>query len=180
MKKYLVTLIVALGLLTMVPMSWALTIADVGNLDNLLFQESLDYAKDHYGTNVQDEAVLLWVRDKLGDPSIAFDNKNEDMSGWEAIVGMTGVWAIGLDENPEYFVLKTGATPSGDDLFLYNNLASLAYAVVNLQALGVSIENIDKISHVNEYNGTEVPEPATLILLGLGFLGIAGIRRKNN
>lgn len=34
------------------------------------------------------------------------------------------------------------------------------------------------LSHITLFNPTSVPEPATLILMGLGLLGVAGFRRK--
>ena len=34
------------------------------------------------------------------------------------------------------------------------------------------------LSHITLFNQTSVPEPATMLLLGLGLLGVAGARRK--
>jgi hypothetical protein len=35
------------------------------------------------------------------------------------------------------------------------------------------------LSHVSYFGSASVPEPATMLLLGLGLIGISGFARKN-
>ncbi len=149
---------------------------NVGSVDNLI-----DSAKVNSG----DANEIAWVNSVLGTTYTTADltkYTNADPGWlWEE-TSMEGVWAIDLKTDPEYFFIKTGggATTGEPDHFLYENFEDFNWGVVNLLAIGISVDNWGAISHVGEIGGqgTEVPEPGTLVLLGLGLIGLAGLRKK--
>jgi hypothetical protein len=177
MKKTLLTGL-ALGtmMLGMVGTVQALTLADVGSIDDLLFQTKL--------VNSGDKTEMKWVDSVLGGTNELTDKYTVTGNDWSAIDNMIGVFATELNYQPDYFLIKTGDNSGNNNThFLFGNLASLDWAVIDLTVMGFNadnIMNISKISHIDEINGgNNVPEPATMFLFGTGLLGLAGLRRRN-
>lgn len=101
------------------------------------------------------------------DPSVDFIHKEENYFATEEFKSLTNydpgfAWL--------YAVVKVDGKNDGWYAYQNDGINGLSVPTVGQYRYG--------ISHVSFFGSTPVPEPATLILLGLGLLGIAGIRRK--
>lgn len=180
MKKNILALLVC-ALVVFSGSAWSYTIGvtpdpiiDVGAIDTFLDAEDLG--------NSGDTVELSWVNTFLMDKGlittpyttmvkVEYDNPSDV---WKVTNESSKVYAAQFNSyQPEFFFIKTGNTSTGDH-FLYQNVAELNWAVVDLAQSGVEIKNIGKFSHIGEV-GTAVPEPSALLLLGFGLVGLAGV-----
>jgi hypothetical protein len=179
MKK---TFLISLLLFLFASSAWSLTIQDgqieVGGVDTLLASAAFKKCGD--------KTELSWVQgvlsDKFGITDVTLDAKYDAMTWFETNQAHT--YAIDFSTyNPEYFLIKigTGSLLKPTSHFLFQNTPELAWGVVNLADLGIiEIIGLDRISHVSEFNAgsAPVPEPATMLLLGSGLIGLAGFRKR--
>src|SRR5262245_20859149 len=110
---------------------------------------------------------------------------------------VAGAYGIYLPDQPEYFLLKTGAGSwlsggttgfgcvsgggGNDDCthFLFSNVADSLWGVFDFAWLGFpSTTSITKIGHIVQAGTTQVPEPNSILLLGTGFFGLGVLRRR--
>ncbi len=158
--------------------SYSVGLNDVGAVDSLVAWGS---------PNSGDQNEINWVNQKLGTSYTTADltkyPSNSIPMVWQE-TDVSGIYALAFQTIPEYFYIKTGngniitGEYEGYNHFLFKNDAALGWAVVDLGALGIEINNIEAFSHIGEVGETQAPEPAGLLLLGLGLIGVVGIGRK--
>ena len=189
MKNYLKRALVVCGLLALAVPAWSYTILNptlggpdinVGGVDTFLDGATL--------ANSSDATELQWVKDTLVTLGLATTEQvasltlspNKNVFNFVPTIE-SGFIASPLQYAPEYFYLKLGSgnLPAGaDDHLLFQNLADLNYAVIDINDPDFTIVNIGGISHVGQVGGgVSVPEAGALLLFGSGLIGLVGFRR---
>ena len=152
---------------------------DVGAVDTLMGQLDSSHPCIAAGGSINGGnpgAEECWAESLGGVPALTFSGKTDPVTAYQTDGG-PNVLAFQLASSPGYYIVKNSTHRA-----LLLNLGSLGWGVVNTGALAPGFNLSDnqlRISHVTEFNGTPVPEPSTLLLLGAG-LAMVGLRRRGS
>jgi hypothetical protein len=129
-------------------------------------------AEDGFINNMTITAPGYWFEDLIF--SINLSKDTENMTTTVAAMDMSGGvnsfngWTLGEGENRILVLSTTG------NLMLSVTIDCEANAIESFGGI-----NQLKQTEISGLTSTSVPEPATMLLLGLGLIGLAGIRRKS-
>jgi hypothetical protein len=200
MKSTILSLFLAVSLTAISAVgSFALTINDIsiegkGAPDSLIYydtlsssskQNELDFiaaglTKIGISFDPEKSSLTKWDFSEPGDNN--YDPNLDYGKYWVSLSDAPGLWAFDfyLDtvREPTYFLIKTAKQVEYQggyfSYFLYENLGSLQYGVVDLDVFGSNGIDLYKISHLS----IPAPEPSTFLLLGGGLAGLALLIRR--
>lgn len=159
---------------------------DVGEIDTYIASTSL--------TPSSGETQLDFASDVLDtDVSYATRNNNVELySVYTEVEGRNGTRYVESDDlfgfelvtDPGYYIIKNGGAVAEVNTVLFENEESTGWGVLSysyLEELGLHLGEWSdlEISHVTELVA-EVTEPASILLISIGVLGLIGARRRLN
>jgi hypothetical protein len=139
------------------------------------------------------DADELTAMEGFAGTNLVQDLKIDSFTAYENGAG-SDEWYLDINPaTPGFFLLKfgTGGTSATANTFFFQNtgeMTKLVWSNEQVQFLsggGGNNTNIGRLSHYTTYDPTfnqdgEIPEPATLALVGLGLFAIGAIRKRKS
>ncbi|MEO5655108.1 MAG: PEP-CTERM sorting domain-containing protein [Nitrosospira sp.] len=143
--------------------------------------------------NSSDANELAYMETFAGNTNLVQDLKIDSFTAY-ANGTNPGEWYLDINPaTPGFFLLKfgIGGTSATANTFFFQNTGEMTKLVwsneqvQNLSGGGGKNTNIGRLSHYTTYDAAfsqtgEIPEPATLALVGLGLFAIGAIRRRKS